>query len=134
MPLLISTGGNSGSQSATLIIRGLAVGELRPRDWWRVLYREAGMGLTLGVGLGAIGFFRVLMYRDQHVNFALTVAVMVAHDAGPAPALLDEAIRREKFPKLKQTMTEARELARGLGGEPVEVAPEPVQKVPLRKD
>jgi hypothetical protein len=56
---------------------------------------------------------------------ALTVAVMVAHDAGPAPALLDEAIRREKFPKLKETMTEARELARGLGGGPVEVAPDP---------
>jgi predicted nuclease of predicted toxin-antitoxin system len=52
---------------------------------------------------------------------ALTVAVMVAHDAGPAPALLDEAIRREKFPKLKETMTEARELVRGLGGQPVEV-------------
>ncbi len=75
VPLLISTGGNSGSQSATLIIRGLSVGELRPRDWWRVLYREAGMGLVLGVGLGAIGFFRVLMYRDQHTDFALTVAV-----------------------------------------------------------
>jgi magnesium transporter len=75
VPLLISTGGNSGSQSATLIIRGLAVGELRPRDWWRILLREAGMGLTLGVGLGAIGFLRVLMYRDQHVDFAVTVAV-----------------------------------------------------------
>ena len=75
VPLLISTGGNSGSQSSTLVIRGLAVGELRPRDWWRILYREAGMGLILGIGLGAIGFLRVLMYRDQHVDFALTVAV-----------------------------------------------------------
>jgi magnesium transporter len=75
VPLLISTGGNSGSQSATLIIRGLAVGELRPRDWWRILYREAGMGVVLGMGLGAIGFLRVLMYRDQHIDFALTVAV-----------------------------------------------------------
>ena len=75
VPLLISTGGNSGSQSSTLIIRGLAIGEIRPRDWWRILYREAGMGLALGAGLGAIGFFRVLMYRDQHVDFALTVAV-----------------------------------------------------------
>jgi magnesium transporter len=75
VPLLISTGGNSGSQSATLVIRGMAVGELRPRHWWRILYREAGMGLTLGVGLGTIGFFRVLMYRDQHVDFALTVGI-----------------------------------------------------------
>ena len=75
VPLLISTGGNSGSQSATLVIRGLAVAELRPRDWWRILYREAGMGLTLGLGLGAIGFLRVLMYRDQHLDFALTIAL-----------------------------------------------------------
>jgi magnesium transporter len=75
VPLLISTGGNSGAQSSTLIIRGLAVGEIRPRDWWQILYREAGMGLVLGTGLGAIGFLRVLMYHDQHVDFALTVAV-----------------------------------------------------------
>ena len=51
---------------------------------------------------------------------ALTVAVMVARDAGPAPALLEEAIRREKFPKLKETMTEALNLVRGLTGAPVE--------------
>ena len=56
---------------------------------------------------------------------ALSVAVMVAHDPGPAPALLDEAIRREKFPKLKETMTEARNLVVGLGGGPVELKPEP---------
>jgi magnesium transporter len=75
VPLLISTGGNSGSQSATLVIRGLAVGEIKPKDFMRILVREAGMGLVLGVGLGAIGFARVLMYKDQHVNFALTVAI-----------------------------------------------------------
>ncbi len=74
VPLLISTGGNSGSQSSTLIIRGLAIGEIRPRDWWRIVIREAAMGLILGAILGTIGFFRVLMYRDQHVDFALTVA------------------------------------------------------------
>ncbi|HSQ66054.1 MAG TPA: magnesium transporter, partial [Polyangiaceae bacterium] len=74
VPLLISTGGNSGSQSSTLIIRGLAIGEIRPRDWWRIAGREAAMGLVLGAILGTIGFFRVLMYRDQHVDFALTVA------------------------------------------------------------
>lgn len=75
VPLLISTGGNSGSQSSTLVIRGLAVGEIRPRDWWRILVRESLMGLVLGAILGAIGFVRVLMYRDQHWPFALTVAV-----------------------------------------------------------
>ncbi|MCL2725285.1 MAG: magnesium transporter [Polyangiaceae bacterium] len=75
VPLLISTGGNSGSQSSTLIIRGLAVGEIKPRDWWRILVREAVMGLSLGVLLGTIGFGRVLMYPEQHINFALTVAL-----------------------------------------------------------
>jgi magnesium transporter len=75
IPLLISAGGNSGSQSSTLIIRGLAVGEVKMRDWSRILVRELAMGLVLGLGLGVVGFVRVLMYRDQHVEFALTVAV-----------------------------------------------------------
>jgi len=74
VPLLISTGGNSGSQSSTLVIRGMAVGEIKPKDWLRIFIREMGMGLFLGVGLGAIGFARVLMYHDQHMPFALTVA------------------------------------------------------------
>lgn len=59
VPLLISTGGNSGSQSSTLIIRGLATGDIKPGDFWRILLREAGQGLTLGVALGAIGMGRV---------------------------------------------------------------------------
>jgi magnesium transporter len=75
VPLLISTGGNSGSQSATLVIRGLSVRELKPGDWWRILIREAGMGVTLGAMLGAIGFARVLMYRDQGVAFAATIGL-----------------------------------------------------------
>jgi magnesium transporter len=75
VPLLISAGGNSGSQSSTLVIRGMAVGEIRPRDWWRIFVRELFMGAVLGTGLAVIGFGRVLMYRDQHVPFALTVAV-----------------------------------------------------------
>jgi len=75
VPLLISTGGNSGSQSSTLIIRGMAVGEIKLSDWWRILVREAGMGLVLGAMLGIIGFGRVLMYKDQGVPFALTVGL-----------------------------------------------------------
>ncbi len=59
-------------------------------------------------------------------TMALTVAVMVAHDKGPAPALLDEAIRREKFPKLKETMREALNVVHGVTGGPVEIKPEPV--------
>jgi magnesium transporter len=75
VPLLISTGGNSGSQSSTLIIRGIAIGEIKPKDWWRIAFRELGMGLVLGLILGTIGFARVLMYRDQHVDFAFTVGI-----------------------------------------------------------
>ena len=74
IPLLISAGGNSGSQSSTLIIRGMALGEIKPRDWYRILIRELGMGFVLGLGLAVVGFGRVLMYRDQHVDFAFTVA------------------------------------------------------------
>jgi magnesium transporter len=77
VPLLISSGGNSGSQSSTLIIRGLALGEIKPRDWWRILWREAGMGLVLGLGLASFGFLRVLMYPDQDLAFALTVGVSI---------------------------------------------------------
>ena len=56
---------------------------------------------------------------------ALTVAVMVAHDAGPAPALLDEAVRREKFPKLKETMLEALNVVRAVTGGAVEAKADP---------
>ena len=72
VPLLISAGGNSGSQSSTLMIRGLAVGEVRSGDWWRVLVRELSMGLVLGALLGVIGFLRV-MVLDRTFDFALTI-------------------------------------------------------------
>ncbi len=75
VPLLISAGGNSGSQSSTLVIRGLAIGEVRMRDWWRILVRETGMGLVLGLGLGLLGFLRVLSYKDQSLSFAFTIAL-----------------------------------------------------------
>ena len=75
VPLLISAGGNSGSQSSTLVILGMAVGDIKLRDWWRILLRETGMGLVLGLGLAGVGFVRVLMYPEQHVDFALTVAI-----------------------------------------------------------
>ena len=59
LPLIISSGGNSGSQAATLTIRALAVGEVRIQDWWRVMQRELGSGLVLGGVMGALGFLRV---------------------------------------------------------------------------
>jgi magnesium transporter len=62
VPLIISSGGNSGSQASTLVIRAMAVGELRLRDWWRVVRREAVSGLLLGLILGSIGFLRISVW------------------------------------------------------------------------
>jgi magnesium transporter len=59
LPLIISSGGNSGSQASTLMIRAMALGEVNLRDWWRVMGREVQAGLSLGVILGAIGIVRV---------------------------------------------------------------------------
>jgi magnesium transporter len=59
LPLIISSGGNSGSQASTLMIRAMALGEVTLRDWWRVMGREVQAGLSLGVILGVIGIIRV---------------------------------------------------------------------------
>ncbi len=82
VPLIISSGGNSGSQAATLIIRALALGEVRLRDWWRVLRREILAGVSLGIILASIGFLRIAawnaafhMYGQHWALVALTVAV-----------------------------------------------------------
>jgi magnesium transporter len=64
VPLIISSGGNSGSQASTLIIQAMAVGELTINDWWRVLRREIISGLLLGTILGLIGFFRVILWNS----------------------------------------------------------------------
>src|SRR5215468_1120735 len=59
VPLIISSGGNSGSQASTLVIRALALREVRLRDWWKVLRREMGTGLLLGMWLALLGFCRI---------------------------------------------------------------------------
>jgi magnesium transporter len=64
VPLIISSGGNSGSQAATLIIRAMALGEVRVRDWIRIMRREIISGLILGIILGIIGFFRILIWSQ----------------------------------------------------------------------
>jgi len=63
VPLIISSGGNSGSQAATLIVRSLALGEVKLRDWGRVLSRELRTSLTLGMWLGLIGFIRIAVWQ-----------------------------------------------------------------------
>ncbi|MBM4014884.1 MAG: magnesium transporter [Planctomycetes bacterium] len=84
IPLIISSGGNSGSQSATLVIRALALGELRLVDWWRVFRRELVGSLVLGLFLAAIGMLRVLIwqwafddYGEHFMRLTLTVAFSV---------------------------------------------------------
>ncbi len=62
LPLIISSGGNAGSQASTIIIRALALGEVKLRDYWRIMKRELMAGLLLGCILGAIGFFRVVLW------------------------------------------------------------------------
>lgn len=64
IPLIISSGGNSGSQASTLIIQAMAVGEITVKDWWRVMRREIISGVLLGSVLGLIGFFRIYFWQQ----------------------------------------------------------------------
>ncbi|MBC7625991.1 MAG: magnesium transporter [Ferruginibacter sp.] len=66
VPLIISSGGNCGSQAATLIIRAMALKELTVKDWWFVMRREILSGLTLGFILGTIGFVRITIWQNLH--------------------------------------------------------------------
>jgi magnesium transporter len=64
LPLIISSGGNSGSQASTLVIRAMALGEVRLRDWWRVCRREIASGLALGAILAVLGLARILIWEE----------------------------------------------------------------------
>ncbi len=81
IPLILSSGGNSGSQASTLVIRAITVGELRVRDWWRVARRELAAGLAMGAILGMLGLARVLLaaamgtdYNTEAVRLGWVVA------------------------------------------------------------
>ncbi len=64
VPLIISSGGNTGSQASTLIVRALALGEITFRDWWRIFKKELAVGFTLGLILGIVGFLRVAIWSS----------------------------------------------------------------------
>lgn len=107
--MIISSGGNCGSQASTLVIRAMALGEVRMRDWWRVFLREAGAGLVLGGILAALGMLRVVVwhhafedgagayYGEHYLLVGLTVAasvVCVATWGTLVGALLPFALKR----------------------------------------
>lgn len=84
IPLIISSGGNSGSQATTLIIRAIALGEVRLKDWFRVLRRELITGFSLGAFLGMIGAVRIYLwpnrerdYGPHYIEIAITVALSI---------------------------------------------------------
>ncbi len=107
LPLIISSGGNSGSQATSLIIRSLAVGDVCLRDWWRVLRREIVAGSLLGCALAALGFSRIWLwqliglkdYGEHHgliaftVGFSLIGVILFGSLAGAMLPFLLRAIR-----------------------------------------
>jgi magnesium transporter len=107
VPLIISSGGNSGSQASTLVIRAMALGEVRLRDWWRVIRREISAGLVLGTILGSIGLARILAwvglfgsYGEHYLLVGMTVAaslIGVVTFGTLAGSLLPFVLRRLGF-------------------------------------
>ena len=76
VPMLTDTGGNAGSQASTLIIRGLAIGELTPRNWFQIIWKEIRVALICGVILASVNFLRIrLTYPEVHMAVAMTVSL-----------------------------------------------------------
>lgn len=104
IPLIISSGGNAGSQASTLVVRAMALGEVRLRDWWRVMRRELVLGLTLGAILAVIGMLRIVIwqslfgtYGEHYFLIGLTVSltlVLIVTWGSLAGSLLPFVLRR----------------------------------------
>ncbi|MEP6618540.1 MAG: magnesium transporter [bacterium] len=80
LPLIVSSGGNSGSQGTSLIIRALALREIDMRDWFRVAAREMSTGITLGIMLAIIGFFRIELWQWMHDHSLMVLGSRLGHD------------------------------------------------------
>jgi magnesium transporter len=77
IPMLMDTGGNSGSQSSTLIIRGLATGEIAIKDWWKVLWKEFRVSLLVGIALAITNLVRLIAIEKIEILIALTVSITI---------------------------------------------------------
>lgn len=92
IPLVMSSGGNSGSQATSLITRAMALKEVQLKDWWRVALRELPTGMTLGALLGAIGFFRVMFWQFMNDHQWHLGALALGYDYGKAPDALHAGV------------------------------------------
>lgn len=77
IPMLMDTGGNSGNQSSTLIIRGIAIGEIQMKDWWKVLWKELRVSLLVGITLAVTNFARLMLVEKVSMLVALTVSITI---------------------------------------------------------
>jgi len=99
MPMLMGTGGNAGSQTSTLVIRGMAVGEISFSDFWKVLWKETRICLVLGLVLGAINFARIAFLGGGQIGLALVVSIslvcgmLVGKLTGAALPMLAKSLR-----------------------------------------
>lgn len=75
IPMLMDTGGNSGSQSSTLVIRGLATGDIKPKDWYKVMWKEFRIAMVVGIVLSIISYFKIIYFDKMPNNIALTVSI-----------------------------------------------------------
>lgn len=88
IPMLMDTGGNSGSQSSTLVIRGLATGDIKPHDWFKVVWKEFRVSVLVGIALSIVSYFKIIYVDRMPESIAMTVsctliiAVMTAKVVG----------------------------------------------------
>lgn len=78
IPMLMDTGGNSGNQSSTLVIRGLATGEVESKDIWKVLWKEFRISLLVGISLATVNFAKNMLFDRVGLSVSLTVSITVA--------------------------------------------------------
>lgn len=107
IPLIISSGGNSGSQASTLVIRAMALGEVKLKDWWKILNREITAGLVMGTGLGIIGMIRIITwhflwgsYGENYLMVAIIVGLSLIGVVGwgtISGSMLPFVLRKLKF-------------------------------------